>query len=770
MHEATENLLPLGHVESTEERVWINAGLWFIETDGSINIFLRGISLYRFPREDVRMFRYVAVHLRLDGHATQGEIARAFGHSLRTQMRWEQWYREDDLVGLDDGVPSGRPRAMSEGSRVYLVNWFEQGMTNREIGRRLGVSEATVRRELSRLDLSRPVPQQDALFDEEDGDDEGATSDGDADEGDEVDAGLSDPHEDAATAFVPSPGTLDTDPMDRVMDRWLARQGLLDDAAPLFEDAEKVPRAGVLLAVPLLAASGVLSVFEKTYGSLGAAFYGLRTTVVCLFLMALLRIRRPENLKEYRPADLGRVVGLDRMPEVKTVRRKLERLAAAERGEELMRALAKLRVEEDKDRVGFLYADGHVREYHGKHPVGKAHVTAKRISAPGTTDTWVNDAAGNPLFLVTSDLNAGLTKMLPVVLAEAKAIVGEGQRLTIVFDRGGYSPKLFADLAGAGFDLLTYRKGVKEPVAQDAFEKITFEVDGKTHTWDVHDAREVAIGTKRTKTKNRAAEPWLRMRQVTRLREGGEKQTQVLTTRTDLAPEEVLDRMFSRWRQENFFKYMKAEFSLDALSEYGAEKLSDSADRPNPDRRLLKRERQRVKVRLEKLLARLGEEVEENEESRRRTVRGLKIANADLRREIEEVTNDLEELTSAIAAVPKRVAATDLVQLKRHRRLVVDAIKMVAYQVESDLHGLLFGKYARAEDEGRTLLHAIFQSPARIEVGPDQLTVTIAAQSAPHRTEVVRQLCEELNEMRVKFPGSDLRLVLAAECPEHATV
>jgi hypothetical protein len=53
--------------------------------------------------------------------------------------------------------------------------------------------------------------------------------------------------------------------------------------------------------------------------------------------MALLRIKRPEALEEHSPEDLGRVLGLDRAPEVKTLRRKLARLAAASRGTELGR-------------------------------------------------------------------------------------------------------------------------------------------------------------------------------------------------------------------------------------------------------------------------------------------------------------------------------------------------------------------------------------------------------------------------------------------------
>jgi len=170
---------------------------------------------------------------------------------------------------------------------------------------------------------------------------------------------------------VPPAGafSIDRDPHDRSGDRAMARLGLLEDAVPLFADAESVPRAGALLAVPLLVRHGLIEAFVHVYGSLHPSFYGLRTTVVTLFLAALLRIKRPEHFKEYRPEDLGAILGLDRAPEVKTVRRKFTRLAAMGRAGQLMDESARRRIAEDEDRVAFLYVDGHVREYHGKFAV-----------------------------------------------------------------------------------------------------------------------------------------------------------------------------------------------------------------------------------------------------------------------------------------------------------------------------------------------------------------------------------------------------------------
>jgi len=129
----------------------------------------------------------------------------------------------------------------------------------------------------------------------------------------------------------------------------------------VFAPAESLPRAGVLLAIPALVASDVLPVARQIYGSIGPASYRLRTTLAAYILLALLRIPRPETLKEYAPADLGRIVGLDRLPEVKTLRRKLARLASRKASQEFGRELARRRIAERGRMMGFLYIDGHVR-------------------------------------------------------------------------------------------------------------------------------------------------------------------------------------------------------------------------------------------------------------------------------------------------------------------------------------------------------------------------------------------------------------------------
>jgi hypothetical protein len=790
--------------DSSRARTFINPVLWFDDCDGYRVVFCRHEILYRVALDDPLHLALVAVTLRQSELATQVEIAAAFGHSVATQRRWETRYSQHGSGGLQTNTPTGRPAKLDRGQQVFVERWFGLGVSNHEMARRLAVSEATIRRALQKAGLRRQTtPAAELPLDAPPIPAEPTTTPAAADSA----APASAP---AAAAVVPveevspqatgaNPGvtapmpcpeavslpatplaagntpanvfTVDCDPANRSGDRALARLGFLQDAAPLFGDHQELPRAGVLLAVPVLQAHGGLEVFTRLYDSLGPAFYGLRTTVLSLILLALLRIKRPENLKEYSPEQLGGVLGLDRMAEVKTLRRKLTLLAERGKGRELMNELARLRLGQDDDRLAFLYVDGHIREYSGKAELAKAKKAQRSVATCAATDTWLHDADGGPLLVVTSEMNAGLTQVLEAIVTEAKKLVPAGQRLTVLFDRGGWSPRLFARLHALGVDIITYRKGKRRLLPRSHFSEHKAAEDGKEKTYWLYDQPRARVGRLRSRRKGRrlAGEPeYLWLRQITVLRED-ERQTVIVTNRTDLTAVEVVRRLFRRWRQENYFKYMEAEFALDALVEYGVEEVSEEVTRPNPERKRVGKERQQAREEVLRLQAQLGAEAQANEEQQRPTMRGFKIAQASLRQQLEEAQLRERELALQQRQLPKRVPAKGVKTLKKEKKLIVDAIKIIAYQCETELLNRLRPHYARADDEGRTLLHAAFQSSASMEVTETELRITLAAQSSPHRSEALAMLCRELDAEEVCYPGSSLRVRLAVEGQEPLT-
>jgi len=734
----------------TEGSVVINGRCQLRREGEHCVVVVAGMPVHHYTAGDAMAEAYAMVFLVESGYAQQREVARAFGCVERTVRRHQRRYAEGGMAALATrpGWRPGRRRISQKRLRV-IDGCKAKGMSNCEIARRLGVTENAIRKLVGPEEppVQEVIPLPEAAAPREA----------------EPTAELP-PEPTAEVSPVPTaddepvPLSLDVDPHDRSFDRLLACFGMIDDAAPLFAEAKAVPGAGALLAVPLLVHSGVFGLARKLYGDIGPAFYGLRTTLLTFQLMALLRIKRPEWLKERDPAMLGRLLGLDRAPEMKTLRRKLGRLAARHRAEQLGTELARRRVAQRGQTMGFLYVDGHVRVYHGQRSLPKAHVARMRISLPATTDYWVNDQTGDPLFVVTAEANAGLVKMLPRVTGEIRALVGE-RRVTMVFDRGGWSPKLFRALIKDGFDILTYRKGQCRRVAEKRFVRRRAKIDGRWVSYQLHDQ---AV---------RFLKGRLRLRQVTRLSADGH-QTQVLTSRWDLRDIEVAYRMFERWRQENFFKYMREEYLLDALVDYQVEPDDPTRTVPNPARKPLDKQIRAARAEVAKLEQAYGAAALDNPEGQRPTMRGFKIAHGRIGKQLRAAREHVAELVAERRALPVRVEIREVskeavIKLAAERKHLSDILKMVAYQAESDLLSLLRPHYARADEEGRTLLHELFAAPGDLEVDGDELWITLSPLSAPHRTRAAQALCAPLNQTATVFPGTRLRLRFAVRAPRE---
>ena len=129
-----------------------------------------------------------------------------------------------------------------------------------------------------------------------------------------------------------------------------------------------------------------------------------------------------------------------------------------------------------------------MRAYQGTRAIAKTHVPRLKFPAPATVETWVADAAGDPLLVVLAPPGASLASELRRLIPQLRAMVGDARRVLVGFDRGGWSPTLFADLDAAGFDTLTWRKGPIADIAEHSFAEHTHtDEHGRTHTWALAD-------------------------------------------------------------------------------------------------------------------------------------------------------------------------------------------------------------------------------------------------------------------------------------------
>jgi hypothetical protein len=469
------------------------------------------------------------------------------------------------------------------------------------------------------------------------------------------------------------------------------------------------------------------------------------------------------------PGALGRVLGLDRAPEVKTIRRKLGELAAAGQAAGLVMALARRHAAARPDALGFLYVDGHARVYYGTRDVQKTHVARLKFPAPATMETWVTDQLGDPVFMVVAEPSDSLAAEVRRLLPSLRQVAGQGRRVTVCFDRGGWSPSLFAGITAAGFDVLTWRKGPAPDLPAGQFSTVTCTDDrGRAHEYELADTT-VTLGISDGPRKGQT----VTLRQVTRLvpaRAGGTRQIHVLTSRDDLPPGEVCWRMTSRWREENYFRYARTHFALDALDSHAA--APDDPDRmvPNPAKKTAA-----ARIRAAEQAITAAETARDAALLKLRSPAPGQAAyltnqviNA-LDAPAEAAWRELEQAGQAAAAIPARVPlgelAPDMARLDAETKQITHAIRMAAYNAETALARALDGHYARAGDEAYALIREALTISGDICPGNGELLIRLDPLTAPRRTQALAALCDQLSQAQARYPGTDL--VLRYEVKSH---
>ena len=556
------------------------------------------------------------------------------------------------------------------------------------------------------------------------------------------------------------------DPVPRDAERGLARFGLLGEgAAPAFTPGARYPLAGLLLALPPLAQSGLLDCARQVYGRLRNGFYGLEVMLVVLVFMALLREARAEGATRIPPAALGRVLGLDRAPEVKTIRRKLAELSAAGKAAQLQMALARHHAAARPGTLGFLYIDGHTRAYFGKRDIQKMHLARLKFPGPATEETWVTGSAGDPLLVVMAQPSSSLAAQIRDLLPALREITGPGTRPVLCFDRGGWSPALFADITDARFDLLTYRKndtGKDTPdLPGDAFTAASWPGDdGRPREYDLADTT-ISLTISDGEHKGRVLE----LRQVTRRKPGDTRQVHILTTRpaATLPAAAVVYRMTSRWREENYFRYGRAHFALDALDSYAITAEDPARMVPNPAK---KTAAAAVKTAKKTLIAAAAAR-EEKLAALRSPAPGTStmITNQALARldaPVDAARRDLDAARAAAKAIPAKIPLAEhnpaMVKLDTETKLITHAIRMAACNTETILARALNGSYARAGDEAYALIREALHTSGDITTRGNVLHIRLDPLSAPRRTRALAALCEQLNTAPATYPGTTLTL------------
>jgi hypothetical protein len=502
---------------------------------------------------------------------------------------------------------------------------------------------------------------------------------------------------------------------------------------PVVKEGREFANAGSFLYYPALAALGLIGVFQKVYHGLASRRYGLRELVLTLFFLWVMRFSSVEAFKGAQRRDFGALIGAACSPALKTVRRKLQEVIAQKQGHRLVMEMARRYANVDIVELGVLYADGHMKPYYGSRSIGEVWSPQRRLPVPGLQQYFINDENGRPLFFLTVQPKKSLTQMLPGLVKHIRSIIGERQ-FTLVFDRGGYSAKVFSSLREEKVHFITYRRKPFDPYPVSVFSRRSCQFKDETREFNLYEE------TIRLKD-------FGPIRNIAVLRNDG-RQTHILTTDQKTEAALIACLMFNRWGQENFFKYMMEHYSLDALYGYGVEGIAEEIMVPNPQRQALDGEISKLRSQIRATREEIGGLVAKRVS--RTQLKSLRKRLTLLEGRLTVLRKERRELP---AEVPLSQTDRKLEGLDLEKKIVMDTIKMAAYNAEEWLLERLDHHYDDPRDT-RQLLRILAGLRGRLWLEDGHLIVNLTPPGLPKYRKALVGLCGELNELPTLFPGT----------------
>lgn len=515
--------------------------------------------------------------------------------------------------------------------------------------------------------------------------------------------------------------------------------------------------------------NGLYHETDKYFTDFGG-YYSVTHILTLLAFMAAARIKTIEQIRKCPPGEMGKLLGIDRIPEVKCLRDKLAVLSENEAAEKWGEQLSNKWMTDNPELAGVLYVDGHVRLYGGSEKIPKQFVSRQRLCSRGFTDFWVNDMIGHPFFVVRQIANHGMLNILkeeivPRLLKDVPNQPNQEQldadphlhRFIIVFDREGYSPDFFNEMwTKHRIACITYEKYPRADWSENEFEKIEVKLIN-------HEIASMNLAERGTFVGEKRKGIWTR--NIRKLTKSGH-QTSIISTAYKLSNNVIATLMFARWCQEAFFKYMMENYNIDRLVAYSKEPILETEKIISSQWRQLEKDKNSLNGKLKSKKSRFADltlnPVSETNDKKYIEWEKTKVEMVE---EINILKDELDSKKKKQKETDKYIRIVDLPETEKFQQIspssknLVDTIKMISYRAETTMAGLIT-KDGGTFTEARALLQNIFVTEADLipDTASKILTVKLHNLSTEGMNRKVDKLFKYLNESKIKYPGTNLLL------------
>jgi hypothetical protein len=503
---------------------------------------------------------------------------------------------------------------------------------------------------------------------------------------------------------------------------------------------QQVQHVGSWILLALAAEMGLHEEAQRAFN--GRHPDGLRIAldaVICALAIGQFVIEGVRRLDTPSGATLLRA---GRVPTASGIRKLLGRLIAQTDGGTVLEArvtdrLVKSATSDDGPAVFFV--DNHMRPYTGKRVVRKGWRMQDRRVLPGTSDYYVHDEDGQPMFRFAVTSHDHLTDWLLPAGQRLRDALGPEENSVLAFDRGSAFPDQLAALRDANFDFVTYERKPYAELPANAFTPAA--IDGEEV--GLHERRLKNLGDSRG-----------RIRRIMVRVKGGRQVSLLASSR--LPATRLVEILWRRWRQENGFKHGVERWGINELDGRHVEPYPPGTIIPNPARRKLDRAL---------TIAR------DDEGDARRLLARIPVGHPRRERLEEDLADSLERQRDLEAIRPlfpthAPVEETELAgKLVRHTgklKTILDVIRVVCANAESELAALLAPHMQRPR-EAKKLVANLFAAPGKVAVSEHAIHVRLAPAANRSEQAAIQHLFDQLNQRGLVLPSDHKRLPLRFE-------
>ncbi len=678
---------------------WFSEGGCVVYGDEAVEVFVRGTLIGSYAPGEVFLRNILLVELSQEPGIKKGALARAFGVGDKQRRRVCKIADEKGIEAIPGRRRGGSEPKLDERQRTRIHKLFAEGMrpveVTRKLGEQLGVSYTTIwRMHGAWAEDNRAVESSQQTLLE-----------------------IADNAAKLEDTSIPKKNRRNEEPV-----RSVPRSG------------KNVQHLGGLFLVSLV----------YSYGLYEAAMQGweighkwkerLRLAFDAIILSLGLGQRCVEGVRRLETPTAPRLLRTKHAPSESWVRRIVKRYVDDIGGTPVTLRMTETYLEQARtegNSPAVFYVDNHMRTYTGKHTVRKGwRMQDKRVKA-GTTDYYVHDEDGRPVFRVDVPEHGSLTDWLTPITGLLREGLGKEQRILVAFDRAGAFPKSMTKLRDRGFEFVTYERA-PYPILDDAEFNETIRLDGEE--LKVHEEKAADMGKGRG-TLRRIA-----------IKTTNGRQLNVLATSTE-SRERLVEIITGRWVQENGFKHGNERWGINQLDRRKAVEYDPNTVIPNPARRRLDRALR---------LARLAEG------EARRKLAHLKKGDKRRGKIREDLKRSLDQQTELLAQRPSipthsflkdTELADELVYHDTHYKAVIDAIRIACANAESELAAEI-GPFLNKPKEAKKTLANLFASPGDIRVNEKTVTIALKPTGRTDEQEAFQQLFKILNRRTdLTLPG-----------------